>query len=656
MKKILLVTFILALTMSAFAFNVRAFYTEIRVTDGNILDYVTAGSGDHDDNFSVVVTDITTGDTISTDTVIPMILSVYQGPGPGMVAAWVVFDCQGFPTLGNVPEGRVFEIELTYLLNEDPMTNTATTSVTAPTGTGAVFNYGDEDSWYLPQSMFGGGGPTEYTLEVTSNYPGAAIYLDGVDTGQVTPYTFDPATAGTYTLQMTDVEWTPAEYVYAAEADESVIFMGVLQPATPVITFPAAGQLFEWEAANTIIVTWDAGTGTQADGYEAKMSTDAEWTDVGVELGWETPMLDTGTYTASVRAYVIDPAAPRAKSYVPVRVKATDRGAVPSIKGNSEQADVTFEVVVTAPDIPEGVDTPIGDSGDSVTITGGAANIVEDGTIPEYPNGNMNVAGEYVLELLGSGPWTVSFTTSAPWGAYYANGAWTPVEAVSGVITFNINPGKDMLLPIVLSDEDPTLPVELSLFNAVLTAQKFVKLTWISESETNMLGYYVYRNETQDPNAATLITPVMIPATNTSSTQVYNLEDREVTIGNSYYYWLEAADYGHSTMFGPQYVEVTGDVTPELPAQTVLNNAYPNPFKANTNTNIDVEVKAGDSGTVTIYNVLGQVVKTFSVNEGITNLQWNGRDSKGNSCGSGIYFYKLSTDSKNQTKKMVIVK
>jgi flagellar hook assembly protein FlgD len=49
-------------------------------------------------------------------------------------------------------------------------------------------------------------------------------------------------------------------------------------------------------------------------------------------------------------------------------------------------------------------------------------------------------------------------------------------------------------------------------------------------------------------------------------------------------------------------------------------------------------------------------VKTFKVSEGTTKINWNGRDAKGNACGSGIYFYKLSTPSMNQTKKMVIVK
>jgi flagellar hook assembly protein FlgD len=87
-----------------------------------------------------------------------------------------------------------------------------------------------------------------------------------------------------------------------------------------------------------------------------------------------------------------------------------------------------------------------------------------------------------------------------------------------------------------------------------------------------------------------------------------------------------------------------------------MHNAYPNPFRAGSGTTIAVEVKKGDSGTVTIYNILGQVVKTFSLTEGTNNLNWNGRDSKGNLCGNGIYFYKLSTNSLNQTKKMVIVK
>ena len=206
----------------------------------------------------------------------------------------------------------------------------------------------------------------------------------------------------------------------------------------------------------------------------------------------------------------------------------------------------------------------------------------------------------------------------------------------------------------VVVDDNETLPVELSAFNAVLTADLFVKLTWVTESETGLVGYRVYRSDVQDYASAVLVTPVMIDATNTSEQHTYNYTDREVEVNNTYWYWLEAVDYNNTTLHGPVSVEVLGNVTPPLPTTTVLGNAYPNPFKANTN--ISVAVKAGETATVTIYNILGQAVRTYKVSEGSHTINWDGRDSRNNNCGSGIYFYKMSSPSMNQTKKMVIVK
>jgi len=203
--------------------------------------------------------------------------------------------------------------------------------------------------------------------------------------------------------------------------------------------------------------------------------------------------------------------------------------------------------------------------------------------------------------------------------------------------------------------EDPTVPVELSVFAAQLTAQNFVALTWTSESETEMVGYRVYRNESNDYSTALLISG-MIPATNTSTQVTYKHEDHEVEIDHTYYYWLESVDYSTTHLHGPVNVTVTGNEIPELPVATTMKNAYPNPFRMGKVANIEVAVKGGETGTVTIYNVLGQAVKTYNVNQGINALTWDGRDSKGALCGSGIYFYKLSTPSMNQTKKLVIMK
>jgi hypothetical protein len=213
----------------------------------------------------------------------------------------------------------------------------------------------------------------------------------------------------------------------------------------------------------------------------------------------------------------------------------------------------------------------------------------------------------------------------------------------------------DYQFEIIISDEGST-PVELSSFTATLTATNDVQISWTSQSETNLLGYHVYRNENTVQNDALRITPALIPATNTSELQAYDVTDPEVEIGHTYYYWLESFDAFSSQYFGPVSINVQGEVPPVTPENSSLGNAYPNPFKANDGTVIDVDIKAGETGFVTIFNILGQAVRTFEVRQGAHAINWNGLDSSGNACSSGVYFYKLSTPSMNQTRKLVIVK
>ncbi|MFA5667393.1 MAG: T9SS type A sorting domain-containing protein [Candidatus Cloacimonadaceae bacterium] len=662
MKKILLVVSILILAASAFAYNPRQFNVMLKIADGDIMEYVNTPDSptNHQPEFHVVVTDDTNGGTISTDTNTANIVRVVTNPGPTGTAAWLIFDAQGFPTTGNAIEGLQFTAVVTYLPNLDINTNSVTRTFTAPADSGPVFLWEGDDAWTFPANMFGAVEP-EFSLTVNSNYDGAAIYIDGMDSGEITPFTFDPAVAGTYTVVMDYVTWTPEDYVYAAEADEMVNFMGVMTPDVPVIYDPAEGTVYEWDNPAEITIMWGPGQITP-DSYEINWNDEGWVAYVSPVLEFVTPELDTGDYSFAVRGVIVDPAG--AKSYTKARINSRSIVSnVASPKGTSDFAITNFSVIVTVVDyeIDPGVPAPI-DPETDVTIVGGGfvgGNLITGGLTP-VPNPTFVATSEGILQLFGTGIVTVTFDfdPAVEWFLYLDGGVWVVIEGPLSTYDVTVDLGaKDGGLEFKSgSGGMPTLPVELSSFSAVLTAQKFVELTWISESETNMLGYRVYRSETQIPSEAALITPVMIPATNTSSTQVYNLLDEEVSSGNTYYYWLEAADYGHSEMFGPQYVEIAADDTPELPVQSVMSNAYPNPFKANSNTNIDVSVKAGENGTVTIYNVLGQVVQTYKIGEGNHNLKWNGHDNRGNTCGSGIYFYKLSTPSKNQTKKMVIVK
>lgn len=201
-----------------------------------------------------------------------------------------------------------------------------------------------------------------------------------------------------------------------------------------------------------------------------------------------------------------------------------------------------------------------------------------------------------------------------------------------------------------------TTPVELSSFTATLTALNDVQINWVSQSESNMIGYRVYRSDSSLEEHTILITPVLVPATNTSTQHSYSVVDNEVEIGNTYFYWLEGVESNESNFYGPVSITVQGEVPPVIPTETVLKNAYPNPFRANSSTNIGVDVKGDENGTVTIYNLQGKVVKVYDVQPGSHTITWNGTDGNGNACSSGIYLYNLKTPSTSKTNKMVIIK
>ena len=88
-----------------------------------------------------------------------------------------------------------------------------------------------------------------------------------------------------------------------------------------------------------------------------------------------------------------------------------------------------------------------------------------------------------------------------------------------------------------------------------------------------------------------------------------------------------------------------------------LNQNFPNPF--NPTTQIDYFIAKAGNYTVSIYNILGQKIRTLvSDFHGIgnKNLVWDGLDNNGKVQGSGIYFYTLNGEGISLTKKMILIK
>ncbi|MBI9031631.1 T9SS type A sorting domain-containing protein [bacterium] len=93
-----------------------------------------------------------------------------------------------------------------------------------------------------------------------------------------------------------------------------------------------------------------------------------------------------------------------------------------------------------------------------------------------------------------------------------------------------------------------------------------------------------------------------------------------------------------------------------MPSMQLKQN-YPNPF--NPVTTIDFDMKKAGDVQLSIYNIKGQLVNTLvkgNLQAGNHSYVWKGNDLKGNQVSSGLYFYKLSSSEKTETKKMVLMK
>ncbi len=94
-----------------------------------------------------------------------------------------------------------------------------------------------------------------------------------------------------------------------------------------------------------------------------------------------------------------------------------------------------------------------------------------------------------------------------------------------------------------------------------------------------------------------------------------------------------------------------------IPIEFALHQNYPNPF--NPTTTLRFYLSKVSDATVTIYNVLGQSVKIFIINDtppGLHSITWNATNDYGYPVSAGVYLYQLRVNNFTETKKMVLLK
>ncbi len=205
--------------------------------------------------------------------------------------------------------------------------------------------------------------------------------------------------------------------------------------------------------------------------------------------------------------------------------------------------------------------------------------------------------------------------------------------------------------------EEVTLPVELTSFTA--TYAEFARISWHTASETNLSGYNLYRSETPALASAIKANACLIPASGGSQGSGYSFDDAELPACEVLYYWLEALSYnGENQMFGPVSLDIPNPGEPEvppLPGTSVIRlNAFPNPFGSSVS--LKLEIPAQTSAAVTIYNLKGQQMKSYSealFTSGTHYLHWDGLDLQGRKTASGIYLIELKSPAGTLRKKLV---
>ncbi len=212
-------------------------------------------------------------------------------------------------------------------------------------------------------------------------------------------------------------------------------------------------------------------------------------------------------------------------------------------------------------------------------------------------------------------------------------------QAIGGLALFN-----DTLFTsgnaISIVDKD-------SLIMRTFILQKASKLTISNDKLWAIVpnGVHIY-----DPSSGKLVTS-LTENEGLLSKSVFDIEFQDN------YVWF--ASYGGLGRLRTDEIISTIDlsVNPELPDEQKLLQNYPNPF--NPTTIISFSVPKRTSVRLHVYDAIGRLVATLVDEElgaGNYSVQWNGTDRNGSRVSSGVYFYRLQSDTFTETKKLLLLR
>jgi hypothetical protein len=131
------------------------------------------------------------------------------------------------------------------------------------------------------------------------------------------------------------------------------------------------------------------------------------------------------------------------------------------------------------------------------------------------------------------------------------------------------------------------------------------------------------------------------------------LQSKDLSLGFSQ---IDLRDGENNKLSGQQLGTAYASVL-QVPKTYGLSQNYPNPY--NLQTQIAYQLPQAGMVLLKIYNIRGELVRTLVKEHkpaGYYTVTWDGKNGDGVAVSSGIYFYRLSSESFSATRKMVMIK
>jgi hypothetical protein len=266
--------------------------------------------------------------------------------------------------------------------------------------------------------------------------------------------------------------------------------------------------------------------------------------------------------------------------------------------------------------------------------------------------GYTDASGDYSITGLRNGNWKVFCygDTTYEWEWYNNVGSWNSATSINvtapGTVSnkdFSLGVGGSISGHVYGEGSSPLSGADVTAFDTAF-GWAGLAMKW---DETNASGHYQIKGLRSSA--------YYVEATVECDYQLYDhtdsiLEADLVSVSSP-------GDHSGIDFNLTSAVEDEEDQPGLRPSAFELKQNYPNPF--NPETEIEYDLTRPAQVNLTIYNLLGQKVRTL-VNErqpaGSYKIAWGGKSEQGKISSSGIYFYRLEVNGVPQTKRMVLLK